>query len=79
MRVIAPKYIGDNARSDFYRLPHRMRIDGRQYRVGEALLEHPERLRVAVHLCRVGAARPADERTARDVELHGLLADALPR
>jgi hypothetical protein len=49
----------------------RQRLGGVLYRVGQVVLIRGLRhLRVAAHLVRVGAARPADQRTARDVEVY---------
>lgn len=66
---------------DRYRLRilTRCRVAGLGLKVGATLLVPPDKLRVAAHLVKTGAARPLDERTARDVELHQLLAEALRR
>jgi len=55
----------------------RCRIAGTRYPVGTRLMI-PE-LRVAAHLTRCGAARPADERTRLDVALFAALDAALPK
>jgi hypothetical protein len=56
----------------------RATLQGTRWRVGAVISVPPDRLRVAAHLCRTGAARPADPATARDVELYALLLRALP-
>jgi hypothetical protein len=60
------------------RIVTRCRIAQLRLRPGSLLTVPADRLRVAAHLCRTGAARPADRRTAIDVELHQRLAAALP-
>jgi hypothetical protein len=56
----------------------RCTLAGRRWRVGTIIDVVPDRLRVVEHLCRTGAARPFDQRTARDVELFRLLQRAMP-
>lgn len=70
-----------NTADDYYALRLRTgcRIAGCRYAAGTLLRVSPTRLRVAAHLVRTGAARPADETTRRDVELFQLLDRALPR
>jgi len=55
----------------------RCTIEGRRYPVGTIVTIPADRLRVAVWLCANGSARPADDRTRLDVELHQLLQAAL--
>lgn len=48
----------------------RARLGGRLFTVGQIVeIRGGRHLRVAAHLCRTGQARPADKRTATDVEL----------
>ncbi len=54
-----------------------MRIAGHRVGVGSLVELGADRLRVAAHLVRVGAGRPEDADTARDVELYERLR-ALP-
>lgn len=57
----------------------RCTLAGTRYRAGAVLAIAPDKLRVASHLCKTGAARPDDPATARDVALHLALDAALPR
>ena len=61
------------------RLIKRCRIAGTTYRVGQVLNVRADRLRVASHLVRTGAARPADKRTAVEIELFARLQAVLPK
>jgi hypothetical protein len=56
----------------------RATLQGTRWRVGAVISVPPDRLRVAAHLCRTGAARPADARTRLDVGLFLELQRALP-
>jgi hypothetical protein len=56
----------------------RATLQGTRWRVGATISVPPDKLRVAAHLCRTGAARPADPATARDVALFHELQRALP-
>lgn len=67
------------ADDDRYRLriTRRCRVADLKLHPGSVLSVAPDKLRVAAHLVRCGAARPLDVRTTRDVELHALLLKAI--
>jgi hypothetical protein len=71
--------MSDDADDYQVRLVHRMRVAGMVCPVGSLLSIRPDRLRVAAWLVKCGAGRPFDARTARDVELHQLLDEVLPK
>jgi hypothetical protein len=60
------------------RILRRIRVDGILVRPGQTLLVPRDRLAVVDFHVKTGAGRPADEETARDLELWRLLRQALP-
>jgi hypothetical protein len=71
--------MNDAATTYRLRVLTRCRVGPLRLLPGQELVVAAERLRVAAWLCRVGSARPLDDETRIDVELHLALAEVLPR